>query len=296
MIKIYCAFALKAKDQLSPPLLGVCAVSRSRFPPAFATFPRQEWDDFFKRETGAGGIATYHIYMHLVEKSAVMKPFDCFKYAGTMYIPIHFSYWMVLLTSIDRSIAIFSPNFYKTDGHMTLLNKAVLLIICLEFIELFAFNVDNFSQEPIVLCALTSAMGIHTQFYSILVSTVLSTIPPLIYCVCFIYLLFQWYQKRSSTSADIVAVKRRLKNRVTWTLAFMATWQVVTIVIACTYSLLSYDFAYHGDKASYMFTGCLVNMNGTVFLLGNVIYLKKFRSTAAKVIRCKSLNSVANVN
>uniref|UniRef100_A0A915IIU4 Uncharacterized protein n=1 Tax=Romanomermis culicivorax TaxID=13658 RepID=A0A915IIU4_ROMCU len=70
----------------------------------------------------------------------------------------------------------------------------------------------------------------------------------------------------------------------------------MTIVIACAYSLLSYNLPYHGGIASSMFTGCLVLMNGVMFLVANVIYLKNFRSAAAKVLCCKSLNSVANAN
>uniref|UniRef100_A0A915IJV8 G-protein coupled receptors family 1 profile domain-containing protein n=1 Tax=Romanomermis culicivorax TaxID=13658 RepID=A0A915IJV8_ROMCU len=93
-------------------------------------------------------------------------------------------------------------------------------------------------------------MGVHSQFYGTLVSTTLSIISPIIYWVCFAYLLFQRYGKRDNTAADLVTVEKRLKNRVTWALAFMATWQVMTIVIACTYSLLSYNLAYHGGQAS----------------------------------------------
>uniref|UniRef100_A0A915I5L8 Uncharacterized protein n=1 Tax=Romanomermis culicivorax TaxID=13658 RepID=A0A915I5L8_ROMCU len=213
-------------------------------------------------------IAVYHIYMHLVEKSAAMKPFDCFKYVGTTYIFMHFSYWMVLLTSIDRSIAIFSPNFYKTGEHTAILNKIVILIACFELAELFAFYIDNFAQEFLLFCSVTSAMGVHSQFYATLVNTTLSVISPTIYCICFAYLLFQRYQKRANFSADLVAVKRRLKNRVTWSLAFMATWQVMTIAIASAYSFLCYNLAYNGGKAPSRFAGCLVFMSGTMFFVG----------------------------
>uniref|UniRef100_A0A915KMU0 G-protein coupled receptors family 1 profile domain-containing protein n=1 Tax=Romanomermis culicivorax TaxID=13658 RepID=A0A915KMU0_ROMCU len=173
---------------------------------------------------------------------------------------------------------------------MAILDKAVILIACFELAELFAFCVDNFPQEPIPFCCVTKAMGVHTQLYGTLVSTALSIVSPIIYCVCFAYLLFQRYLKRDL--ADLVAVKRRIKNAVTWALAFMASWQVMTVVVACAYSL---SMTYNSCQASNRFTGCLVLMNGIMFFVGNTIYLKNFRSAAMMVLCCKSSNSVGNV-
>uniref|UniRef100_A0A915HQN4 G protein-coupled receptor n=1 Tax=Romanomermis culicivorax TaxID=13658 RepID=A0A915HQN4_ROMCU len=139
----------------------------------------------------AAVMASYHLHVYSQGVPETMKPYDCLKYISTTFVLVHYSYWLMLLCSLDRMLAIFRPNFYKAGGHRRPINRVLVAITIFQFLELTGYHLDTYDDDLIPLCLPKQALGAHSLPYYSCMSVILSITPPIIYLSCFVYLFYK---------------------------------------------------------------------------------------------------------
>uniref|UniRef100_A0A915HM64 G-protein coupled receptors family 1 profile domain-containing protein n=1 Tax=Romanomermis culicivorax TaxID=13658 RepID=A0A915HM64_ROMCU len=243
--------------------------------------------------------AIFHISMALLKKAETTTAYQCFQYIGFTFCLMSFSNFIMFLVSIDRFLAIYYPSFYNTEMHYSIMIKAIIFEIFVEFCRLLLAYFDIYPAGKIPVCLHRASQGLYFGYYQLYVTVFLSVVPVLLYFSCFVNLWIGYHKARKSQNGNLVDIKKHLRDKITRALVFMTIWQLLTMNTATFFAPFTRNLPYKGSLIGPYF-GTLFYVNGLAFFIANCVYVKTFRDGCmkmlGKIFLCRSMVEITTID